>query len=321
MRTFNTPGSVCSSSSARSMGSNVPAIGEIASIGRGGVTGGALKGFAGTISKAGGSRREELLWGAAGGNCSVFLDLAIERSLPDAQQVGSAPPVAPRLLQGSLDDGALHLGHLRSGGYGYDVWRWCFVTRPDTADHRGPRIDVSRRCGHLPNERAPPAERGALVHLSAEILHLELQLEEAAEDELQLAAVGPLGPLHHRPGMHGEETGVPALPDLPREIFGPDLATVREHDHALDEVPELAHVAGPGILDEELHCRGRDAGERTVVLRREIANEAAHEERDVARALPQRRQVDAEDVEAVVQVGPEASVRDVLAQRAVGLGD
>src|SRR6476661_2107289 len=61
MRTFRTPGSVCNNSSARSMGSRVPAIGEIASIGRGGVTGGALKGFAGTISKAGGSRRRELL--------------------------------------------------------------------------------------------------------------------------------------------------------------------------------------------------------------------------------------------------------------------
>ena len=50
IRTFNTPGSVWSSSSARSIGRTVPAIGDTASIGRGGVRGGALKGFADTIS-------------------------------------------------------------------------------------------------------------------------------------------------------------------------------------------------------------------------------------------------------------------------------
>ena len=77
MRTFRTPGSVCNSSSARSIGSSVPAIGEIASIGRGGDTGGALKGFAGTISKAG---------VRGGGNC-----LGVLRE----GTAGTAPPSTP----------------------------------------------------------------------------------------------------------------------------------------------------------------------------------------------------------------------------------
>src|SRR6188472_3514262 len=55
IRTFNTPGSVCNSSSARSIGNTLPAMADIVSIGRGGVTGGALKGFADTISSGLGS--------------------------------------------------------------------------------------------------------------------------------------------------------------------------------------------------------------------------------------------------------------------------
>src|SRR3954470_3468305 len=72
MCTFKTPGSVCNNSSARSIGSRVPAIGEIASMGRGGVTGGALKGFAGTISKAGVGGGRDSFGGTGGGNCQAL---------------------------------------------------------------------------------------------------------------------------------------------------------------------------------------------------------------------------------------------------------
>ena len=44
-----------------------------------------------------------------------------------------------------------------------------------------------------------------------------------------------------------------AVPDLPRQVIRLDLVPRRKHHHALDEIPKLAHVARPRILDEQLH--------------------------------------------------------------------
>src|SRR5206468_11362566 len=109
---------------------------------------------------------------------------------------------------------------------------------------------VSSRRGRLPDERAPRSDRRDIIDAVPQLFHLELELQEAAEDELELPTIPTLAPRHHGPGVHGQETGVPPVPDLPREIFGPDLATVRQHDHALDEVPQLAHVPRPWVLHQ-----------------------------------------------------------------------
>ena len=77
----------------------------------------------------------------------------------------------------------------------------------------------------------------------------------------------------------------------------------REHHHALHEIAQLAHVPRPRILHEHLHRVRRDPVERPVVLRRELLDEPAHEERDVLAPLAQRRQINAEHVQPVVEVG------------------
>ena len=117
--------------------------------------------------------------------------------------------------------------------------------------------------------------------------------------------------------MDGEKTRVPPLADLPREVLRPNLPTVREDNHALHQVAQLAHVPRPGVLHQHSHCFRRKSQEGAAVLRREVAHEPAHEEGDVVATLPQRGQIDVEDVEPVVQVGAEAPRFHMLAQRTV----
>ena len=68
-------------------------------------------------------------------------------------------------------------------------------------------------------------------------------------------------------------------------------------------------LPGQGALDQPLHRLGGDAPEGAVVRPGELPDEAADQERDVVPPLPQRRQVDVEDVEPVVQVVPELAQR------------
>jgi hypothetical protein len=72
---------------------------------------------------------------------------------------------------------------------------------------------------------------------------------------------------------------------------------------------------------EPLQRLGRDARERSVVARARLAHELRDQERDVLAALAQRRQMDAEDVEPIVQVAPELLERDELPEILVGRRD
>ena len=69
---------------------------------------------------------------------------------------------------------------------------------------------------------------------------------------------------------------------------------------------QLAHVPRPRIVDEQLHRVGGDAVEdaRSCCWPR-VLDEAAHEQRDVVAPLAQRRQVDVQHVEPVVQIRAE----------------
>ena len=101
----------------------------------------------------------------------------------------------------------------------------------------------------------------------------------------------------------------------------PDLGSRRQHHHGLDQVPELADVAGPGSLDQPLHRLGRDAAEGAVVRPGQLADEPADQQRDVLPPLAQRREVDVEHVEPVVQVVPERRPGRPPRERPVGGGD
>src|SRR5207245_2684170 len=82
------------------------------------------------------------------------------------------------------------------------------------------------------------------------------------------------------------------FPDVPWQVARLDLVIGRQHDHALHEIPQLAHVPRPRIIHQQLHRFGRDAAEWAVVQLRVVLDEPPHENGHVLRPLAQRRQVD-----------------------------
>ena len=79
------------------------------------------------------------------------------------------------------------------------------------------------------------------------------------------------------------------------------------HDRALDQVAELAHVAGPVVALERRQRLGGHLADRPSEARALAAREVLDEERDVLATLAQRRQPDRDDVQAVVEVLAEAT--------------
>ena len=76
----------------------------------------------------------------------------------------------------------------------------------------------------------------------------------------------------------------------------------REHDRALDDVLELAHVARPLVSEQPPHRLGRDILDALARLAGVTPQERANQQRDVVDALAQRRQRHREDVEPVVEI-------------------
>src|SRR5690606_17914791 len=96
---------------------------------------------------------------------------------------------------------------------------------------------------------------------------------------------------------------------------------VAEEQAALDDVLELADVAGPGMPEEALHRAVGHPAHVLLELGAEVAEEVLDQERDVALALAQRRQAHLDHVEPVVEVLAEAALPDLLQQIAVGRRD
>src|SRR5439155_19863627 len=102
---------------------------------------------------------------------------------------------------------------------------------------------------------------------------------------------------------------------LNHQVFGPDHRRVGTHNHrALDDVLELAHVAGPAMHDQRRNgVVGEPLGR--VAVARLFAEEVARNGFDVLQPLPQRRQRDGEDVQPVVEILAEfAAGHDLLEQ-------
>ena len=125
--------------------------------------------------------------------------------------------------------------------------------------------------------------------------------------------------------FEGEPTGRPAgRRDRLAEDVGADLerGAGREDDGALEDVLQLADVARPGIGDRAGACvSGLIPSNRLPILRGELVEEELRQQRDVLRPLAERRELDREDAEAVVQVLAERLLADGLEQVAIGGGD
>ena len=107
------------------------------------------------------------------------------------------------------------------------------------------------------------------------------------------------------------------LRHLRQDVVGRDDAARAQRHRLLDHVLELADVAREVVLDELLDHALGEAGVR-VHLPVVLVEEELDEQRDVFAPLAQRRQMEARDVEAVVEVLAEALLCDRLRQIRVG---
>src|SRR5438445_728234 len=119
--------------------------------------------------------------------------------------------------------------------------------------------------------------------------------------------------LHLADGRHRAAAGRRRRRRAPQHVVGQvldaDEPRPAQHHRPLDDVAQLAHVARPVIALELLVRLAGEAADLAVVLPIELLDEALAQQRNVLAALPQRRQVDREDVEPI---------EEVLAQLAVG---
>ena len=150
---------------------------------------------------------------------------------------------------------------------------------------------------------------------------MEFHFDQTPDDELELAALRTTLLPENRSDWNGEESLAPTLADRGRDVGDPNLPTRGEHDHALDEVTQLADVPWPPVVHERLNRLGRDSVEDAIMLLRELLNEAAHEQRDVLASLTQRGEIDPQDVQAIEEVGSEVASLDALAEWAIRRGD
>jgi hypothetical protein len=107
-----------------------------------------------------------------------------------------------------------------------------------------------------------------------------------------------------------------------RQVLELDLVALVEDDQRLDLVLELPDVARPGVAGEGLHrFRPTTRLRRLAVVLGEDGEEVLGEQRDVARALPERGDVERHDLETVVEVLAEAPDRHLLLEVPVGRRD
>jgi hypothetical protein len=106
-----------------------------------------------------------------------------------------------------------------------------------------------------------------------------------------------------------------------RQVAGFDPLAV-EHQHgAFDGLPELPHVAGKALRREPFQRAPAEGDLAALIGLGAEREEMAGEPRDVARPLAQRRQADADQVQAVEQILAELPARHLFAEVAVGGGD
>src|SRR5262249_44500778 len=135
---------------------------------------------------------------------------------------------------------------------------------------------------------------GAHAARALECLQDETTLD-LADDGLEIAA--GLGELEERGARGGGRAG-----ERRRESAERDRRTLGERDGALDGVLELAHVAWERVRKNRAQGLGRDAAHLLALLVGEAMHEMIDEGAQILGARSERRHLDADDVEAVVEV-------------------
>ena len=90
---------------------------------------------------------------------------------------------------------------------------------------------------------------------------------------------------------------------------GADARPRAQHHRALDDVLQLADVARPAVVHQQVERLRLELDAGLAVLRAVLLEEVLRQRRNVVLALPQRRQVDVDDVQPVVEVLAEPARR------------
>src|SRR5438445_474305 len=106
--------------------------------------------------------------------------------------------------------------------------------------------------------------------------------------------------------------------ERPGEVGSLDTLRVPEQDEPLDQVLQLAHVAGPHIAAQLALRVGREPPDPLVEGRVVLGEEVAGEGQDVVAALAQGKKGHGDHVEPVEEVLAEAALLDELLQGTVG---
>src|SRR6185503_18378325 len=185
-----------------------------------------------------------------------------------------------------------------------------------------PQLDI-----HSPNPLDPhPASRRNLVALDLVVERLAADAQAASG--LLLVAAGFLQYLDDLVTLHGLHEGEILLAALGRgleladgKVRGLDDLAFAHEDRALNFVLQLTDVAGPVVFAKALCGFGTEVGNQSVGLRRETFQERAGQRQDVVAALAQRREVNGQRADAVIEVFAQFALLDGVIDAAVCGGD
>ncbi len=110
-----------------------------------------------------------------------------------------------------------------------------------------------------------------------------------------------------RAGQRGPEIGERNL----------ELRARRKNDRTLDEVLQLANVAGPERSLQRVHRGAWNDGDPALERPRELVDEMMDERGNVVRPLAQRRHLYGKDIQPVIEIAAEQSIGDHLLEIAV----
>src|SRR5438445_615160 len=191
----------------------------------------------------------------------------------------------------------------------------------------GGRHPLNASFGTLASRRLLPgvAVELAVERLAIEAEHLRRPRPVPADRLHHAQDVAPLDLLERDQllGIAARDHHVRAavVADALGQIVHPDALAGGQRHRALHAVLQLADVPRPGVGEQPLRHRRREAAHRLRHLPGVVADEALREKQDVASAHAQRRQLDADDVQAEVEILAQAALLDGRLEVAVGGGD
>src|SRR6188768_1764748 len=178
-------------------------------------------------------------------------------------------------------------------------------SRPDVVplDHlvQGRRLDAQQLCSALLNA-ARSLERG-----------LDEPLLEVGNHILERNAFR-----RHDELRHAE---VRRLANVLRNRLDADAGPRGQHGSALDHVLELAYVARPVVLGHQVQRVRRELEVRLEILLAVLHEEMLGQQRDVVLSVPERRELDGDDMQTVEKILAEPPLLHQMPQIGVGGGD